>query len=160
MRISGFFAFIILLLACESDRLYEKNQEFSNRIWHVDSIPEFQFEIPSDTKEYNIYLNIRNTLSYPYQNIYIQYHLEDTLDQNLESELLNHQLFDAKSGAPFGEGGVGDIYDNRFILLENYRFPEEGAYRIRLQQYMRRDSLPEIIAVGIRVDESKINQVQ
>jgi gliding motility-associated lipoprotein GldH len=157
MRISGFFAFIILLMACESDRLYEKNYEFSNRIWHIDSIPEFQFEISSDTQEYNILLNIRNTLSYPYQNIYIQYYLEDTLGQDLESDLINHQLFNAKTGDPLGDGGVGDIYDHRFRLLENYRFPGEGTYRIKLQQYMRRDSLPEIIAVGIRVDKSTIN---
>lgn len=157
MRITGFFALIVFLMACETDRLYEKNLEFSGRIWHIDSIPEFQFTIPNDTQQYNVMLNVRNTLSYPYQNLYIQYYLEDTVDQRFQSGLTNHQLFDPKTGEPFGDGGVGDIFDHSFILLENYRFPEEGTYRIRLQQYMRRDSLPEIIAVGIRVDESTIN---
>lgn len=157
MRISGVFASIILLMACESESLYEKNQEFSNRIWHIDSIAEFQFEIPSDTQEYDISLNIRNTLSYSFQNLYIQYYLEDTLGQSLNSALTNYQLFDAKTGEPFGDGGVGDIYDHRFMLLENYRFPDKGIYRMKLQQYMRRDSLTEIVAVGIRVDESANN---
>lgn len=151
------FALAVFLLACESDYLYEKNLEFSSRIWHIDSIPEFQFNIPSDTQQYDVMLNIRNTLAYPFQNLYIQYYLEDTLGNNFKSGLTNFQLFDPKTGEPFGDSGVGDIYDHSFVLLENYNFPDEGTFRIRLQQYMRRDSLPEIIAVGIRVDESTNN---
>lgn len=157
MRFAVFFIMLLAFASCDADRVYEKNFQFDSRTWYVDSIPAFEFHIPADSEKYNISMNIRNTLTYPFQNIYITYFLEDTTGQVLETDLVNYQLFDARSGEPYGEGGLGDIYDHRFSLLEDYHFTEAGAYRIRLQQYMRRDSLPEIIAVGIRVDQNKNN---
>lgn len=145
---------LLAVTACDTNRVFERNKEFEDRIWNIDSIPSFQFEIEERQEKYDITLNIRNTLTYPFQNIYITYFLEDTTGRVLKKDLVNYQLFDGKTGEPLGEGGLGDVYDHRFLLLDNYSFPGAGTYSVRLEQFMRRDSLPEIISVGIRVNQT------
>jgi gliding motility-associated lipoprotein GldH len=66
---------------------------------------------------------------------------------------MGEYLFDAKSGEPKGKSGIGDLYDHRFLLLQNYQFPRPGKYKIILEQFMRMETLPGIVAVGVRVDK-------
>lgn len=155
MKLRALAILVIALSSCDGERLYEKNREFSNRTWYMDSIPSFTFNISQPGTNYDIYLNLRNTLSYPFQNIYLTYYLEDSLGNTLSQDLVNFQLFDTKTGKPFGSGGIGDVYDHQFNLLEGYSFPAEGTYELKLEQYMRRDSLPQIVAVGVRVEQNK-----
>ena len=61
-------------------------------------------------------------------------------------------LMDAKTGRPLGSG-IGDIYDHQFELLHDLKFNAAGTYKIILKQYMRKDPLPGILAVGIRVEK-------
>ena len=65
---------------------------------------------------------------------------------------MNYNLFDPKTGEPFGNG-LGDVFDHQFLLLENYKFERPGPYNFKLQQYMRMDSLPEVLSAGIRVEK-------
>ena len=39
-------------------------------------------------------------------------------------------------------------------LSEDYQFNNPGLYQFRIKQYMRMDSLPEIMSVGLRVERS------
>lgn len=149
-----FLSFLLVVTSCDDSRIYEKNVEISDKTWIADSVVHFSFQITDSRKSYNLYYNLRNSISYPFQNIYVNYTLEDTLGNELATELVNQNLFHPKTGKPFGDG-LGDIFDHQFKLLENYRFNQPGAYRVKLQQFMRRDSLPEIISVGIRVEEFK-----
>lgn len=153
-------AFIILLflvsglVACDSDRIFEENIELNNKIWIADSSVSFQFQIKNPDKKYNLYYNLRNTVSYPFQNIYVNYTLEDTLGNQIATELVNKDLFHPKTGKPYGDG-LGDIFDHQFPLLKNYQFDQAGVYRIKLEQFMRRDSLPEILSVGIKIEDAE-----
>lgn len=144
----------VIFINCDPNRIYEMNEEFKNGVWHADSVPIFSFNIPEEGK-YDVFMNIRNTSSYPYQNIYVTYFLEDTLGQLLKKELVNFDLFHPKTGKPFGEGGIGDIYGHQLILLNDYQFNKE-AYRFRIQHYMRTDSLKDILAVGLRINKNNV----
>jgi gliding motility-associated lipoprotein GldH len=64
-------------------------------------------------------------------------------------------LFDAKTGKPFGKSGIGDLYDHQFLLLQDYQFITAGKYHLELEQFMRQDTLPGILAVGVRVEKAK-----
>lgn len=143
--------FMLTLVACDDTRIYETNIELSDKSWASDSILLFDFEINSTDTPVNVLYNVRNTLSYPFQNLYVKYTLQDTLGHILSEELVNQSLFDLKTGKPFGSG-IGDVFDHRFEVLEEYSFKEPGTYRITLQHYMRPDTLTEIISVGIRVE--------
>jgi gliding motility-associated lipoprotein GldH len=59
-------------------------------------------------------------------------------------------LMDPKTGEPRGSG-TGDIYDHQILALRNQRFAQPGNYTITLEQYMRQDQLPGLMAMGVRV---------
>ena len=120
-------------------------------LWLADSTAEFVFEVKNSETEYNLYYNIRNSLSYPYHNLYIRHTLEDSLGNMLGSALQNMDLFDPVTGRPLGEG-LGDIFDHRILAVSNQKFPKSGWYRFKMQQFMRQDSLPLILSVGLRVE--------
>ncbi len=143
--------FSIGFISCDNSRVFEKNIEFKDKVWHSDSVISIQFNIIDAKKTYNLYYNLRNTISYPYHNIYVNYTLEDTLGRQLRSSLVNTNLFDPKSGRPLGSG-LGDVFDHQVLILSDHKFDRPGAYNFNIQQYMRKDSLPEILAVGVRVE--------
>jgi gliding motility-associated lipoprotein GldH len=153
MRItfSATLLILTLLTACDQPRVYEQNIDIANKIWIADSLLSFQFDPKDISKNYNLYFNIRNTAAYPFENIYVTYYLKDTLGNELKKKLINYNLFDPKTGKPFGSG-LGDVFDHQFLILENYKFERPGPYVFQLQQYMRRDSLPEIMSAGLRVE--------
>ena len=149
-----FLLILTTLTGClDKSRVYEKNVDFKKKYWDIDSVPTFTFTIPDSTKVYSIYWNVRNTTTYPYRNLYITYYLEDSLGTTLSSALHDMTLFDPTTGKPYGDG-FGGVYDHQFLALPQYKFENNGKYQIRLKQYMRTDSLPEILSVGVRIEEA------
>ena len=142
-----------LLSACDSKRLFEDNTEFKTLTWMVKDEPVFDFTIQDSLQAYNIYYNVRNSLEYPFARIFINYSIIDSAGQEVTKKLVYNDLFDQKSGRPFGESGLGDLYDHQFPLLSQYRFRAPGKYSIRLAQFMRQDTLKGVIAVGVRVEK-------
>lgn len=142
-----------LFMACDESRIFEQNADIHEKTWNVDSIKSFSFKIENPGRSYDLYYNFRNTRAYPYRNLYVQYTLEDSLGNKLDSGLHNINLFDPKTGEPFGSG-LGDIYDHQVLALEDYIFKNPGWYRFKIQQYMRIDNLPEITSVGLRVENN------
>jgi gliding motility-associated lipoprotein GldH len=67
---------------------------------------------------------------------------------------VEQNLFDKKTGEPFGDSGLGNIYSHQFLLEPGIRFPTTGNYYVRLNHMMRYDTLPEIRSIGIRVEKS------
>jgi gliding motility-associated lipoprotein GldH len=61
------------------------------------------------------------------------------------------------AGKWFGEG-LGDIWDYRTLVQENAFFTRPGTYTFLLEQNMRRDPLPGIMAVGIRVENTGLRK--
>ena len=153
------FAYCILpiayfLTSCDPHRLYEDNVEFKDRTWKVYEEPRFEFIIPDTSQRYNLYYNVRNSLDYPYARIFITYHLYDSTGKELSTKLVYHDLFDQKTGRPLGDSGLGDLYDHGFLLLNEHRFNYKGKYSVKLDQFMRQDTLKGVIAVGVRVEKA------
>lgn len=142
---------LALLFACDTSRVYEKNNDLAGGMWLKDSLQYFQFEIDDATLKYNLYSNLRNAHDYAFYNLYYRCELKDSVDHVLTEELEDINLFDPKTGEPFGDG-LGDVFDHRQLLLENFEFPAEGIYTISMQQYMRQDTLPKILSVGLRIE--------
>ena len=139
--------------ACDDQRVFEDNHEFARRSWVMNDVPVFDFTIPDTIKTYNIYYNVRNSLDYRWRRINVTYALYDSTERELAKKLVYHDLFDA-TGRPYGESGLGDLYDHQFSLLNTYQFPARGKYSIRLTQFMRQDTLQGILSVGVRVEQN------
>ena len=144
----------VVFSACDQSRVYEQNTDFTERYWMVSEKPEFEFTIEKPADRYTLYGNIRNSVSYPYARIFFNYYLQDSTGAEVEKKLVTQYLFDAKTGKPFGNSGLGDIYDHSFELLKNYQFKHRGKYKIKFEQLMRVDTLQGILTVGVRVENT------
>jgi gliding motility-associated lipoprotein GldH len=140
------------LTACDDARVYEKNVSFEDRAWKVTEEPRFEFAVSDTIRRYNLYYNVRNSLDYKWARIFVNYHLYDSNGLELTGKLIQHDLFDEKTGKPFGESGIGDLYDHQFLILQNYGFPYRGKYTVKLDQMMRQDTLIGVLAVGVRLE--------
>ena len=124
--IPGLAIIVLLLFSCDDQRVFEKNDDFDSRYWLVNEKPEFEFEIQDSLQSYNLYCNVRNSLDYPYARIFITYYLQDSTGSILSKDMVGQMLFDEKTGEPFGESGLGDLYDHRILLKKSHRFPYTG----------------------------------
>lgn len=144
------FALLALLSACDPNHVFEENTDFANYSWDVQKKPTFSFAIADTVALYDVYFNVRNASVYPYYNLFVKATLSGP--PGVESTARLHQmlLMDAKTGEPQGSG-TGDLYDHSFRALPRQRFGRPGRYTITLEQYMRQDQLPGLMAVGVRV---------
>jgi len=148
-----FLLIIFLVASCDSNRVFEKNTDIPNNLWIKEEKPHFEFEIPDTSIDYNIYYNIRNAVSYPFYNLYLTHYLKDSVGTLISTNLDELTLFNPKTGQPNGKG-MGDIFDHRIPMLTKYKFDQPGKYTLEVEQFMRMDELPMIMAVGIRIEQS------
>jgi len=147
-------AFVLIaafISGCDTRRVFEDNKDFNKRAWTLSDTVAFEFSIPEPTANYNLLCNIRNSLDYPYSRIFVNYTLEDSTHRVLVTKLVSDYLFDVKTGEPKGNSGIGDIDDHRFSLES--RKLSAGKYFVKLQQYMRTDTLHGVLAAGVRVEK-------
>lgn len=142
----------LLMVACgDPDLLLEQNTDFNDRNWKITDTLRFEFQIKDIAPAYSIDYMVRNSLEYPYARLFVAYQLKDSTGLLVSEKLVANYLFHEKTGEPFGSSALGDVYDHRFSLLDNYRFTRNGRYHLQLVQQMRMDTLPGIMAVGARV---------
>jgi len=159
MRLLVSLAFLMFVLTtCDSSRVYEDIHDFKERTWNVTDTPRFEFYIRDPGKKYNLYYNIRNSLEYPYARLFIRYSLQDSTGAELQMKLISEYLFDQKTGQPQGASGLGDIYDHRFPIVNGFEFKHAGKYNLEMEQFMRLDTLPGVISVGVRVETARENK--
>lgn len=156
MRSGYYFLFLLVstcvISSCDTNRIYETNHDFEDRAWRANDVQTFEFRIDDPGKKYNLYYNVRNSLDYPYSRIFVTYHLQDSLGNDLQTKLTMEDLFNQKTGAPFGSSSIGDIYDHRFPIQDSLEFKSPGTYKLKLEQFTRQDTLKGILAIGVRVE--------
>ncbi|MEM7550200.1 MAG: gliding motility lipoprotein GldH [Bacteroidota bacterium] len=143
----------LILASCHPNRVFDKNIDVPSTVWEKENIYELEFDISDPSLSYNIYFNLRNSVSYPFQNLYMEFEMENAEGNVINKELKNFELFDPKTGKPYGDG-LGDLFDHRFLLLESYQFEKEGTYTIRMEQFMRVDNLPSVVSIGVMVEKA------
>jgi len=153
MRLVIIFLLVWLLYSCDSSRLFEQNVSLEGRYWPVQEPMIFDFKIEDTSQSYNIYYNVRNSLEYPYARLFIQYSLSDSTGLLLDKKLNAQFLFDQKTGKPFGQSGIGDVFDHQFLLIEKQKFNYPGRYQLKIEQYNRQDTLRGVLAVGARIEK-------
>lgn len=146
----------LVLNACDPNRVYEENTDLKSPsgdayVWDVQQRPSFTFDIVDTTARYDVYFNVRNAADYGFYNLYLKHTLTGPGGRPAGPALLHQMvLMDPKTGEPLG-AGAGDIFDHQFLALPHQRFTKPGTYKLTLEQYMRQNQLPGIMAVGVRV---------
>jgi gliding motility-associated lipoprotein GldH len=142
-----------VLSSCDSQRVYETNKDFDEGYWPMRDTARFVFTIEDTIQTFNVKVNVRNTLDYETARLFMNYSLRDSSGNVMRKQLLEFFLFDRKTGEPFGESGLGDVYQHAFPVESTIRFPYRGKYEVRLNHMMRVDSLQEVMSVGVRVEK-------
>ena len=142
--------FLLLLSSCDPARVYEQNIDLPEEGWAIDNAPVFEFEIKETDQKYAVFVNLRYNLEYDFYNLYLQHELIGPDGKQISKKLHEVLLMDSKTGKPLGKGS-SDTFDLQQLILDDVTFPKAGTYKLKITQYMRRDPLPHIKAVGIRV---------
>ena len=144
-------ALAMALIGCDNTRVYEINHDFDNAVWRAGDTVTFEFVIQDTSRRYNVILNVRNTIDFETVRLFANYELTDPAGIKIRKRLVEQNLFDRKTGEPFGDSGLRDIYAHQFVLEPSIKFAS-GPYKVKLSHMMRPDELKEILSVGIRVE--------
>ena len=122
--------------------------------WSSTFQPQFKFEISDTAAAYQLFLLIRHTDAYPFSNIWINMDSRGPHDTSFRKVRVEVPLA-ATSGQWLGRG-MGEIWEQRGAIKSLQMpafFPHKGLYTVRLTQDMRRDPLPEILTIGLRLEK-------
>ena len=131
--------------------MFEKNAQIPEQVWFNNNKPSFSFSITDTTASYNVFIVLRHTDAYNYNNLWLTLGSQAPADsmrfQNINLELGN----DAKGW----EGtGIDDIFEIRKNITPGpVPFKKAGTYTFTIAQIMRENPLKHILNVGIRVEK-------
>jgi gliding motility-associated lipoprotein GldH len=130
--------------------VFEKNQQFHNQEWPSSAKPDIRFDMNDTVNLYNIYIVVRHTDAYHFNNMYVRVTVKAPGETEGKSGDYDLQL------ATNSQGWIGtamdDIYDARLLIQPKTRFPKTGTYQITLEQLMREDPLKSVLSAGLRVE--------
>ncbi|HEX4849150.1 MAG TPA: gliding motility lipoprotein GldH [Puia sp.] len=152
LPILGFFLFSLLVCSCNLETgVFEKNVTIPRHQWESGFKPEITFSIDDTAALYNVYIVLRHTDAYNFNNIWIRATVQEP-----GSSLTKNQQYDL-SLATNDKGWLGsamdDIYETRLLIQPQTKFTKPGEYHFILEQLMREDPLKNVLNTGIRVEK-------
>lgn len=140
------------LYSCGKIDLYEKQVQIPAQKWSYNLVPEFTFQIDDTASAYNIYVVLRHTDLYGYNNVWLRVGSQAP-DDSMTYQNINIRL---SKGDSWKGTGMDDIYEVRELISPGpVTFSKAGQYNFSIAQIMREDPLRYIMNVGLRVE--KIN---
>jgi len=101
-----------------------------------DKNESLEFEIPKldSLQKYNVFLHLRNTNEYPFNNVFLIASMEFPHGKTI-SDTLEYRMANA-DGSWLGTG-IGSVKESKLFYKENVTFFEEGVYRLSVSQAVR-----------------------
>jgi gliding motility-associated lipoprotein GldH len=154
--ITGLFLFLIV--SCNSDTLISETKPLPG-FWDKDEVVTFTLPQIDSLKQYNVFLDIRSTNEYKYNNMFLivamQFPHGKKVVDTLEYRMAN------PDGSWLGEG-IGNVKENKLWYKESVTFEEEGNYILNISHAMRNNGdidgvtkLEGITDVGYSIEEAK-----
>ncbi len=153
LRIRCFLIFFIstLFVACDTERVFEKNENIPNKSWDLNHQPEFNVTITDTSALYKVYVNVRHSVFYVNSNLWLN--ITTTFpDGNKIEKRVELTLADSK-GKWYGSC-LGDICDIRVQIQEKAYFEKPGEYIFKFEQLMRTEKLNDVLSVGLRLEKA------
>ena len=158
-KIVPFFVLCFLIcVSCDSNRVYDEYKSVPN-VWHKDSVISFKINPQDSLKPYNLFVNLRNTNEYKYNNLFLIVEMVFPHGKTI-TDTLEYKMADP-TGKLLGTG-LTDIKENKLWYKEHVVFKESGDYTVKIQHAMREngkvngiENLEGITDIGFRIE--KIN---
>lgn len=148
---------VVFFVSCESDTVFSEIRAMDDH-WGANEVVAFTLPQMDSLKQYNLFVNIRNTNEYKFNNIFlivsINFPHGKTVTDTLEYRMAN------PDGSWMGQG-IGNVKENKLLYKEQVQFSEEGNYTVDIAQAMRNNSevegvtkLEGITDVGFSIEEA------
>lgn len=144
----------IFFIGCSKLDVFEKTASLPAQAWHYNFAPSFSFTVTDTLSAYNLFIVLRHTDAYEYNNIWLKVGTEapgkPKTFQNINVVLAND--------ATGWEGeGVDDIFEVRKNITPGpVPFKRAGTYTFSIEQIMRENPLKHILNIGIRVEKVRL----
>lgn len=138
----------IVIVACNSDIVYDGSVRVANPTWHADSVARFEIAIEDTTLDYQSGILIRNSGDYAYQNLWL-FITEIAPDSTITCDTIQYFLAD-NYGCWLGSG-IGSLYTNIYYYKEDLHYSKEGVYTYEIRQGMRDEELKGITNIGVQI---------
>jgi gliding motility-associated lipoprotein GldH len=143
----------VVMTSCVKLDLFEKQISIPSQEWYYNNVPEFTFNISDTSSLYNVYIILRHTDAYDYNNIWLRLGSKAPGD-TMRFQNINLQLATDVNG--WDGSGMDDIFEVRKIITPGpIPFKKNGLYLFTVKQIMRENPLKHILAVGLRVEKVK-----
>ena len=140
----------IALFSCKYKvGFYEKTVAIPQNEWSSTYKPSFTIEISDTANLYNLYVIVRHTDAYHYNNLWVNF-TSIAPGSVAETQKLNLTL---GNNAKWLGSGMAEVFEHRILINRNPVKLHKGKYIFLLQNIMREDPLEEIMNVGIRVSK-------
>ncbi|MDR0573758.1 MAG: gliding motility lipoprotein GldH [Tannerella sp.] len=149
--LAAIFIASCFFFSCSKDVIYNEFQSVQHKVWDKRYEYFFNFEINDNSLPYNIYLQLRNSNIYPYQNLWI------LVKELPPSGVFTKDTIEYMLADDFGKwtGNGITLFQNQLSLRKNYRFPDAGKYIISIRHGMRDDKLKGIEDIGLLIEKAK-----
>ncbi len=148
---------LIFFISCTTNDQISKNRSMPG-YWDKDEVVEFTIPQMDTLKKYDLFINIRNTNDYRFNNLFLIVSLEfphgKTITDTLEYRMAS------PDGKWLGKG-LGSVKDNKLWYKEGVSFFENGEYKISIRHAVRNNGeldgvtqLEGITDVGISIEEN------
>ena len=148
--------FFLVLASCDSNRVFDIYKSVPNA-WHKDSIVSFKVNPPDSTNAYNLFVNLRNTSDYKFNNLFLIVEMAFPHGKTLK-DTLEYRMADP-TGKLLGTGITG-VKENKLWYKEQVVFKEAGVYTVNIQHAMRENGkvngvveLEGITDIGFRIEK-------
>ena len=142
--------FVMLLVSCNEQRIYEGNQSIENQEWFYEQAMPFQTEILDTSQRYNLFLNVRHNHDYSYSNLWLKI---KTVFPDGSSTIVpvNIPMSDPE-GKWYGKG-LGSVLSNQIMIQKNAFLDQVGQYQFMIEQDMRVNPLTDVLDIGLRIEK-------
>ena len=146
-----FIAAFFCILGCREDYLFEKSIGIPSGLWGYDNLLKFEFDIPDTNATYTLLLDVQHAGDYSFQNLYVNFHAT-TPSGEKNKQMVSLELA-KKSGIWLGECS-GNNCHLEIPILKKARFSEAGKQVMEIEQFMRKDPLPGVDGMTLRVKKN------
>jgi len=147
----------LLLIGCGSDMVVGDMRTMDGS-WDKNQIVEFTLPELDSLQAYDIFLHLRNTEEYPYNNLFVIASIEFPHGRTIK-DTLEYRM--AQPDGTWLGTGIGSVKESKLWYKEGVRFFEPGSYRLRIEHAMRNNgdvqgvnSLPGITELGYSIMKS------
>ncbi|MDH6341279.1 gliding motility-associated lipoprotein GldH [Parabacteroides sp. PFB2-12] len=140
----------LLLSSCDNRVIYDKYLTLEERNWDKEKEYFFLFQIDDNTIPYDLTFEVRNNNLYPFQNLWV------FIEEQQPSGEVKRDTLECMLADDFGKwlGDGMSVHELSFPLRTHYQFPDTGTYSISFRQGMRKEILPGIQQLGLRIETS------